>query len=201
MVLVIDRSGSMGAELAAVQAGATYFVNQFAAGRDKLGLVLISGSAFVAYPPADLGKTPTTPPTTAIGPDVNFNGTSETPNMITTIANMKSGSNTGTAEGLMLAYHELQAANEPGALNIIVLWTDGAPNGITADFNNSSHRLPLGWKWVQEPERRHQWTLSNRSCGQLDAWAGSRSGAAMPITATPPMEFANGRKPIPAECP
>jgi hypothetical protein len=38
----------------------------------------------------------------------------------------------------MLAWKELKAANEPGALNIIVLWTDGAPNGITADFNNSS---------------------------------------------------------------
>jgi Flp pilus assembly protein TadG len=135
MVLVIDRSGSMGAELGAVQQGATYFVNQFSAGRDKLGLVLISGSAYVAYPPADLG---TNPPTGATGPDVNFNGTTETPNMITTINNMISGSNTGTAEGLMLAWKELQAANEPGALNIIVLWTDGAPNGITADFNNSS---------------------------------------------------------------
>ena len=138
MVLVIDRSGSMGAELGAVQQGTTYFVNQFAANRDKLGLVLISGSAFVAYPPADLGKNPSTPPTAATGPDVNFKGTTETPNMITTIGNMVSGSNTGTAEGLMLAWRELQAANDPGALNIIVLWTDGAPNGITADFNNSS---------------------------------------------------------------
>jgi hypothetical protein len=135
MVLVIDRSGSMGAELPAVQAGATYFVNQFAAGRDKLGLVLISGSAYVAYPPADWGINP---PTGATGPDVNFKGTTETPNMLTTISNMVSGSNTGTAEGLMLAWKELQAANEPGALNIIVLWTDGMPNGITADFNNSS---------------------------------------------------------------
>ena len=135
MVLVLDRSGSMGAELSAVQAGATYFVNQFAAGRDKLGLVLISGSSFVAYPPADWG---TNPPTGAIGPDVNFKGSTETPNMLTSISNMVSGSNTGTAEGLMLAWKELQAANEPGALNIIVLWTDGAPNGITADFNNSS---------------------------------------------------------------
>jgi len=134
MVLVIDRSGSM-TELAAVQAGATYFINQFAAGRDKLGLVLISGSAFVAYPPADWD---TNPPTGATGPDVNFKGTTETPNMLTTITNMVSGSNTGTAEGLMLAWKELQAANEPGALNIIILWTDGAPNGITADFNNSS---------------------------------------------------------------
>jgi Flp pilus assembly protein TadG len=135
MVLVLDRSGSMGAELGAVQAGATYFVNQFSEGRDKLGLVLISGSAYVAYPPSDWGINP---PTGATGPDVNFNGTSETPNIITTIGNMVSGSNTGTAEGLMLAWKELQAADEPGALNIIVLWTDGAPNGITADFNNNS---------------------------------------------------------------
>ncbi len=135
MVLVLDRSGSMGAELSAVQTGATYFVNQFAAGRDKLGLVLISGGSYVAYPPADWGKNP---PTGATGPDVNFKGSTETPNMLTTISNMVSGSNTGTAEGLMLAWKELQAANEPGALNIIVLWTDGAPNGITADFNNSS---------------------------------------------------------------
>ncbi|MGA3095471.1 MAG: VWA domain-containing protein, partial [Bryobacteraceae bacterium] len=72
MVLVIDRSGSMGDELAAVQSGATYFVNQFAAGRDKLGLVLISGGAYVAYPPADWG---TNPPTGATGPDVYFKGT------------------------------------------------------------------------------------------------------------------------------
>jgi Flp pilus assembly protein TadG len=135
MVLVIDRSGSMGAELAAVQSGATYFVNQFAAGRDKLGLVLMSGSSYVAYPPSDWG---TNPPTGATGPDVNFKGTTETPNMLTTINNIKSASNTGTAESLMLAWKELQAANEPGALNIIILWTDGDPNGITADFNNSS---------------------------------------------------------------
>jgi Flp pilus assembly protein TadG len=132
MVLVIDRSGSMGPELPAVQAGATYFVNQFAAGRDKLGLVLISGSSFVAYPPGDWG---TNPPTGATGPDVNFKGTTETPNMITSINAMVSSGNTGTAEGLMLAWKELQAANDPGALNIIVLWTDGAPNGISADFN------------------------------------------------------------------
>lgn len=135
MVIVIDRSGSMGTELPAVQAGAEYFVNQFSAGRDKLGLVLMAGSSIVAYPPADWGKYP---PTGAVGPDVNFKGSTETPNMVTSLQNMvSSGGNTGMAEAMMMAYYELQAANEPGALNIIVLWTDGEPNGITADFNNS----------------------------------------------------------------
>ena len=37
----------------------------------------------------------------------------------------------------MTAYKELQAANQPGALNVIVLFTDGQPNGITANFNNT----------------------------------------------------------------
>ena len=32
------------------------------------------------------------------------------------------------------AYEELLAINEPGSLNIIIFFTDGLPNGITADF-------------------------------------------------------------------
>jgi Flp pilus assembly protein TadG len=138
LVLVIDRSGSMGAELGAVQAGAAKFVNAFQGGTDMLGLVLISGSAFVAYPPHDWGKNPGAGAFNAAGPtgpDVDFNSSTVSPNMLDTLGNMTSGSNTGTAEGLMLAYKELQTANQPGAMNIIVLWTDGAPNGITADFN------------------------------------------------------------------
>ena len=51
---------------------------------------------------------------------------------------MAIASNTGTADGLMLAYKELKAANQPGALNAIVLFTDGQPNGITANFNNTA---------------------------------------------------------------
>jgi len=146
MVIVIDRSGSMGTELPAVQAGAEYFVSQFAANRDKLGLVLMAGSSIVAYPPGDWL---TTPPatigavTTSTGPDVNFkssgNPAIDTPNLMTSLENMvSSGGNTGMAEALTLAHYELQKIDEPGALNIIVLWTDGEPNGITADFNNNS---------------------------------------------------------------
>ena len=44
----------------------------------------------------------------------------------------------------MLACKELQAVNETGALNIIVLWTDGDPNGISADFNNSTTGSLIG---------------------------------------------------------
>jgi Flp pilus assembly protein TadG len=135
MVLVLDRSSSMTPALSALQAGATYFVGQFQAGRDRLGLVAFGGSAIVAYPPTDWNNSNPT------GPDTAFENTPDSaasPNMLTSISNVAIGSNTGTAEALMLAYKELQAANQPGALNVIVLWTDGQPNGITANFNTST---------------------------------------------------------------
>ncbi len=144
LVMVIDRSGSLGTELPAVQAGSTNFVNAFQGGTDMLGLVLMNGSGMVAYPPHDWQKLPgagkyvATGPT---GPDVYFNSSTVNPNMVQSIAVINkdnNGGNTGMADSLMLAYHELQTANQPSALNIIILWTDGAPNGITADFNNNS---------------------------------------------------------------
>ncbi len=135
LVLVLDRSSSMSPTIAALQAGATYFTNQFTSGRDRLGLVVFGGSAIVAYPPSDWNNS------TPAGPDTNFKTTPDTlssPNMLTSISYIVSASNTGTAEALTLAYKELQAANQPGALNVIVLFTDGQPNGITANFNNTT---------------------------------------------------------------
>ena len=35
---------------------------------------------------------------------------------------------------LEMAYQKLQAQNLPLAENVIILFTDGSPNGITADF-------------------------------------------------------------------
>ena len=181
MVLVIDRSGSMGAELGAVQQGATYFVNQFAEGRDKLGLVLMSGSSYVAYPPSDWG---TNPPTGATGPDTNFRGTTETPNMLTTISNIQSGSNTGTADALMLAWKELQAANEPGALNIIVMWTDGAPNGITADFNNNTTPSLIAGNGCTNTNDGTNGVYPNSSATSILGWMAQWGGYAYNSSAT-----------------
>jgi Flp pilus assembly protein TadG len=127
LVLALDRSSSIGSSLPAVQAGATYFVSQFQPGRDRVGLVVFGGSAIVAYPPGDWN---TLLPT---GPDTDF--MTANPSITTLISQIKVFSNTGTAEALMLAYQELKAANQPGALNVIVLFTDGLPNGISANFN------------------------------------------------------------------
>jgi Flp pilus assembly protein TadG len=50
------------------------------------------------------------------------------------IANITCGSNTNTTSALELAYEQIQQAAVPLALNTIVLFTDGSPNGITATF-------------------------------------------------------------------
>jgi Flp pilus assembly protein TadG len=43
-------------------------------------------------------------------------------------------SNTNTISALQLAYQEIQAVNLPLAKNTIMLFTDGSPNGVSADF-------------------------------------------------------------------
>jgi len=52
----------------------------------------------------------------------------------TDIGNITCGSNTNTTSALELAYEQIQLANYPLALNTIILFTDGSPNGITASF-------------------------------------------------------------------
>jgi len=50
------------------------------------------------------------------------------------IAAITCGSNTNTISALELAYEQIKLTNLPLALNSIVLFTDGSPNGITASF-------------------------------------------------------------------
>lgn len=130
LVMVLDRSGSMSAELTAIQQASTYFTSLFSQGRDHLGLVLIGGSSLVAYPSGDWNNTAPLGPRTSFGTD--------NPSLSGQISIVKSGSNTGTADGLSLAYQELAATAATGALNVIVLFTDGMPNGITANFNGNN---------------------------------------------------------------
>jgi Flp pilus assembly protein TadG len=122
VMLVLDRSGSMGtagAMTPMIQA-AISFVNQFAPGRDKIGLVSFGGTYY------------NVPPTT------NFQ-----PSIVNTLNSLTSYGSTGTAQALWVAYQDLatipnglgQPTGEPGALNAILFFTDGEPNDITADFH------------------------------------------------------------------
>jgi hypothetical protein len=118
-MVVLDRSGSMLNDIGMMKSAAVSFVNKFAEGRDKLGLVVFGGSAIVAYPLSATFKS----------------AISGIPHYLNEIA---AGSDTGMAEALWIAYQQLRNNPLPGALNVIVLFTDGLPNGLTADFNQSS---------------------------------------------------------------
>jgi len=143
LVLVLDRSSSMsGAPLAALKlavsntnlANGPYgFVQDFFEGQDDLGLVVLGASAIVAYPPRD----PTIAGGGGSGPDSNFK-TISNPNIPTLVNMIVDESNTATAEAITLAYKELQKNPQPLFYNVIVLFTDGLPNGVTAGFNGAA---------------------------------------------------------------
>jgi Flp pilus assembly protein TadG len=117
MVLVIDRSGSMqAAGVCGTMIGAAQnFVGYFSNGRDEIGLVTFIDGPNLSY-----------------APTLDFD--SNVPALSTVIGQINCFGDTGTAAALNQAYVQLQAVNEPGALNLIVFFTDGQPNGISANF-------------------------------------------------------------------
>jgi len=119
-MMVLDRSGSMGSACGSLISAAKEFTGQFSAGRDQIGLITFSnGTAPPIAPSTDfqttLGYTNSTGSANGVLDTINCNG------------------NTGTAEAISLGYNELYKKNLPGALNLLVVETDGLPN--TAVYN------------------------------------------------------------------
>jgi Flp pilus assembly protein TadG len=151
VVLAIDRSSSMShfygtggncSSPPCIQAMLNQFVNSFSGagelgGRDEVGLVVFGGSGIVAYPARSISND-FTDYTQFTPPDNNFKTRSST-----IINEITSQTNTGTAEALYLAYMTLRAdaatnTDLASKLNVIVLFTDGLPNGVTAFANDPS---------------------------------------------------------------
>ncbi len=117
IMLVIDRSGSMAQAgvCGTMKAAAQTFADDFTNGRDRLGLI-----TFMSTPTLDFA------------PSLTFK--SDSPSLDSTMSQIQCGGNTGSAHALWMAYQQLQVINEPGALNLIVFFTDGVPNGVSANF-------------------------------------------------------------------
>lgn len=115
-MLVLDRSGSMntGNVCATMRNAARAFVSRFANGSDTLGLITFMGSAHVDY-----------------NPNLNFQ-----PDLTTTLGSINCGGATGTAQALSLALSQYKDGHFPnaGALNIVLLFTDGQPTAVAAEF-------------------------------------------------------------------
>jgi Flp pilus assembly protein TadG len=117
MMLVLDISSSMGngagSSCAAMVTAAQSFVTMFSP-YDEIGLITFDLTAH-------LKDTPTTS---------HASGST----LYNDIGAISCGSNTNTISALDMAYQQIKAQNLPLALNTIVLFTDGSPNGITATF-------------------------------------------------------------------
>ena len=97
-------------------AGQSVFVD----GRDTIGLVSFGGTYSLDYAPSINYKTGTNKLVTAIS---NMDAEFDTHN------------STNTGEGLYQAYYQLKnTINQPGALNVIILLTDGQPTSFSGAF-------------------------------------------------------------------
>jgi len=114
MMLVLDQSSSMGngpgSSCEAMKASAQNFITLFSP-FDQIGLITFDITAHLLDPPSDPIAT------------VSAN-----------IGNITCGANTNTISALELAYQQIKNTGKPLALNTIILFTDGSPNGITANF-------------------------------------------------------------------
>lgn len=132
LIMVLDKSSSMGSRLTAsgtlpttLPANASSCEGMvFAAGQmpdffspyDNVGMVSFHYTAFTDFPAS-----------------TSFKG-SGAGSLKNKISQITCGNNTNTTAALEAAYQEIQRIDQKLALNVIVLFTDGAPNGVNASF-------------------------------------------------------------------
>ena len=127
VMMVLDRSGSLQAAGACddLEVAATAFTGLFANQRDRMGMITFGGAYRLDYPPTR-----------------NFK---QSPKLTDEIGKLYPGGCsgwTGSAQALWQGYTQLVNINEPGAFNVIVFFTDGQPNTVTAEFNVKTQSTP-----------------------------------------------------------
>jgi Flp pilus assembly protein TadG len=115
IMLVVDRTGSLenvGA-CGTVKAAVIDFVNNFAEGRDLVGLATFAVSSRV---------------------DLPLSNTNFKQNVYNVMTNVSCTGYTGGPQGLAVGHNEIKRINDPGVLNVVLFFTDGIPNTVTADW-------------------------------------------------------------------
>ncbi len=135
MMLVLDCSGSLGANFPALQSAAIEFLNGFqdGAGGDRIGLVTFASGAVLGDP---------------INKDANRGFTRSS--LTAHINSAASNGATNAEEAMRIAKAELDAipSNSRSTLRIIVFFSDGAPNIVSGNFDNSG-TTRTGGLWSQ----------------------------------------------------
>ncbi len=123
VVMVVDRSGSMqdNGGCPAMKAATVSFAQRFANFRDRVGMVSYATDYRVDFalqnPPGDFQNAATGIPSKS--------------------AAIICAGTTATGTGFWQGYEQLKLINEPGALNVILLMTDGQPNTIPFNFSTT----------------------------------------------------------------
>jgi Mg-chelatase subunit ChlD len=119
--LVIDVSSSIGSQWPAVRDAARTFVSDFDANNDRMDLILFSNGANVLVP---------------INSARGFNKTT----VENAIPNTLPGGSTLMVEGVYRAWDELRSvpSGSQSSLRVIVLFTDGASNGVPGFYDSPS---------------------------------------------------------------
>ena len=127
-MMVLDRSGSMGASCADMVNAAKYFVGQFAENSDYIGALSYSDNYYLHSAPVQ-----------------NFQSvlgyTNDSGSATGAFDNITCGGGTATPGALSIAYNELYKMNLPGALNVLFLQTDGLPNTMMMNFWDSTNNV------------------------------------------------------------
>ena len=110
IVLVLDRSGSMtnSNSCKPMGAAAKLFTDMFVDGRDQLSLITFQTTANVDFAPSRNFKT----------------------GIEQQLSQMVCEGFTNSAWGLSLAYDQIKQVGWPGALNVVVFFSDGQPNTV-----------------------------------------------------------------------
>ncbi len=118
--LAIDCSGSIGSDWSTVRDAARRFINSFDSSYDRMAVTLFSDGAHVNYAmPSSLG----------------FNKSSA----MNAIPTSLPGGSTSMADGFYRAWDELRSvpSGSQSGLRVIVLFTDGTPNGAPGNYQFS----------------------------------------------------------------
>ncbi|MCU0246546.1 MAG: VWA domain-containing protein [Bryobacter sp.] len=116
VIMVLDRSGSMQNAGACddLRDASRQFVDKFANGRDRIGMLTFNGGYKLDYTPTMYFK--------------------DSPSIYPKIDAIQCQGWTGTHQSLWLGYQQLRNINEQGALNVILFFTDGRPTALTARY-------------------------------------------------------------------
>jgi Flp pilus assembly protein TadG len=124
IMMVLDRSGSMntpGGACAQMKAAAKTFTGSFSQQRDRIGLITFNMASYVASSPVLDFKTV-----------LGYSDSSGSASGL--IDNISCNGGTGTPQATILGYNELYKTALPGAINVVLVFTDGEPNVIVPDF-------------------------------------------------------------------